>query len=400
MRSLRAIACVVVASVAIVACYDSRWGEGERTAKHNAQYLTPAEISASPASSNAPAIARVFHVRVFATTSYTTQTVDWKSDFKEVLAYANKVLGPGFDVRIDVETSSLWEGSPPEDQLTQALYALRDHDDGKGVEWVVGLVGGLSKFTSSFDQLGLGETPGRYFVMRAATDLKDFDAIDKTLAELSADERTEVVHARRRHRSVALFLHELAHTLGGVHEAKKDLLLYPTYDSSMSTFGPAATDLITASFTHRKDAALTAQEKTSFYDALLTSYEKAAEGDWDGAERDAMVIKLRAVLGKAAPLSTGIAPNAKASTSAAPAPIAAPATMKPADAAIYVQANEQFQAGKYADAWKTAKPLFSAYPDSYDVQDFHCKLAMKQGFDWQTTKAECAALMKLSTTKK
>ena len=386
----------------MIACYDSRWGEGERTAKHNAEYLTPAELSASPAGSGAPAIARVFHVRVFATTEYTTQTVDWKNDFKEILAYANKVLGPGFGARIDLDTSSLWDGDPPpQEKLSDALGALRDHDDGKGVEWTVGLIGGLPKFTSSFHQLGLGETPGRYLVMRAATDLKEFDAIDKSLAELSADERTEVVHARRRHRSVAVFLHELGHTLGGVHEAKKDLLLFPTYDSSMSGFGPAATDLIQTSLAHRKDGAPSGQEKTELYEALLASYEKAADGDWDAQERDDMVARLRSTLGKPPTVAkTTPTTSAAPSTSAAPpALVATPADLKEKDRAAWADAAKQFQAEKYADSWKTAKPIFDAYPDSYEVQDFHCKLAMKQGFDWKTTKAECAPLMKLSTKK-
>jgi hypothetical protein len=194
-------------------------------------------------------------------------------------------------------------------------------------------------------------------------------------------------------------LHELGHTLGGVHEAKKDLLLFPTHDSQMSSFGPAATDLLTISFTHRAETP-SGDAKMALWKDLLASYENAPDGDWDAKEKDEMIARLRTALGipLVATKSTASA-SPSASSSAPPAAIVAPSDLKPADASTFIEASKQFQAGKYGDSWKTATPLFAAYPDVYDVQDLRCKLAMKQGFDWKTTKAECAQLMKLSTKK-
>jgi len=34
------------------------------------------------------------------------------------------------------------------------------------------------------------------------------------------------------------------------------------------------------------------------------------------------------------------------------------------------------------DAWLTARPLFTAYPDVYAVQDLRCQLAMGLGGGW------------------
>jgi len=389
--------------LALAACYDSRWGEGERIAKHNAEHLTPAALSAAPASSQTPKIARTYHLRVLATQHYTAQTLDWKNDFAEIVDGANKVLGPGFGVKLDVESASLWQqpgsgsasdtGAPPEDQLDAALGALRESDDGKDVDWIVGLVGGLSKYTASFHQLGLGELPGRYVVMRAATDLKEFDAVDKTLAELSPEERAEVVHARRRHRSVVVFLHELAHTLGAVHEGGKDSILFPAYDANVSSFGPSATALLDVALPHRADP-LDAPSRKAFLQDVLADYEKEP-GDWLADEREAMIARLRATLGVAP-----AAPKTSSSASAAaPPPVVAPPDLKPADAAKYKAAMEAFQAGKYGESRDVAQPLFDAYPNVFSVQDLRCQLAMKQNLPWQQTKAECALLMKLSTKK-
>lgn len=382
----------VIATAAAPGCYDSRWGEGERTARHNAAYLAPAALSGSPTGSTGASITRVHRVRVVATPRYTTQTLDWKNDFREILDGANAVLGPGFGVKLELEGASLWEGAPPENELADALAALRERDDGAGVTWIVGLVGGLSQFTTSFHQLGLAETPGRRLVLRAATDLNEFDALDKGLAALPASERADVVHARRRHRSVALLLHELAHTLGAVHEAGKESVLSPAYSSSMAGYGDSAAALLRVALPHTDDPP-SAGANASLLRDLLADYEKEP-GDWDPGERAAMVTHLQSALGVAPP-----APAPEAAASVAAPPIAAPPELKDGDASRYRDAMVRFHAGDWGASRALGKPLFEAYPGVLAVQDLRCQLAMKEQLPWAETKVECAPLMKLSTKK-
>jgi len=48
------------------------------------------------------------------------------------------------------------------------------------------------------------------------------------------------------------------------------------------------------------------------------------------------------------------------------------------------------QAGSVPWAYATAKPLFAAYPDVYDVQDLRCQLATVRWLEPDELKKECA----------
>jgi hypothetical protein len=66
------------------------------------------------------------------------------------------------------------------------------------------------------------------------------------------------------------------------------------------------------------------------------------------------------------------------------------------DRATYAQALEERKAGKLREAWIRAKPLFSAYPDVYPVQDLRCALAMGMGGSMDAIRAECDRLTELT----
>ena len=387
---------------ASIACYDSRWGERTRAQRHNAEHMAPSELGASPATAGARSIATTtFHLRALATAQYTAQTLDWQRDFKELVARANAVVEP-LGAHLEVDSMSSWTSSASAADVDVALAALRHDDDGGGVDWVVGLVGGLPKFTDSFHELGRGDVIGKYFVLRAATDLQENDAIAGALDELSADERMTLVHERRQHRAAAVFLHELGHTLGAVHETVPDDLMLPTYSKSMSGFGAASSEVLVAAIARRADPPSPSASQ-ALARALLACYEGPLAKEWVEPERVAIVSRLKSVIPDAAAIPSSAASSSASSASkptGGPRPLEEVGpSLKEADRPVYGAAVEQFKAGKLQQSWATASPLFAAYPDVFGVQDLRCQLAMKRGLPWDSVKAECAELMRLSTKK-
>ena len=404
MRNLRwlSLALLTFTSLASsIACYDSRWGERTRTQQHNAAHLAPAALSGSPLNSGAPAIAaKTFHLRAHATAQYSAQTVDWQHDLKEVVTRANAVVEP-LGAHLELDAMTTFTPGVSADDMDGSLDALRKDDDGAGVDWVIGLVGGLPKFTPSFHDLGRGEVIGKYFVLRAASDLKEHDAIDTAFDELSAEDRLTLVHERRQHRAAAVFLHELGHTLGAVHETSPNDLMLPTYSKTMSGFGVAPSELLRAAIARRADPPSFAASQALAKD-LLACYEGPLSKTWVEPERLAIVARLRSILPQpvAAPSTSSSTSTPSATTGSGPRPIEEVGpSLKEGDRPIYALAVEQFKAGQLPASWKTASPLFAAYPEVYGVQDLRCQIAMKQGVSWPVLKAECAALMKISTKK-
>jgi hypothetical protein len=63
---------------------------------------------------------------------------------------------------------------------------------------------------------------------------------------------------------------------------------------------------------------------------------------------------------------------------------------------VWRQASALAKAGDAAGAWRAAKPLFTAYPRAYAVQDLRCKLAMAYLASYDAVRAECSALLGLA----
>ena len=385
-----------------MACYDSRWGERERSQRHNAAHYAPAALSAGP--STGKLAKRTFRVRIYANAKYAAQTVDWKKDTRDVFDAANQLLGPELGAHLAVDGMTSWDLDA--DDMQAALEALAQTDAGKDADWIVGLIGGLPKYTLSFHQLGRGIVLGKHIVLRAGTDLVEHDAIEKALDELSPSERLELVHQRRRHRAVAVLLHELGHTLGAIHDTTPNALMLATYDGKMDGYGPTASVLLHKSIDHRDDPPGN-ESRLSLATDLLALYEDKSGIAWDAAERTAMIAQLKATIAALSPKAPAtVATVAPSSSTVANAPVGGPQApaevaplLKEKDRPTYEAAYAQWKSGDLKGAGATAGPLFSAYPNVYAVQDFRCQIAMAQKLDWQTTKAECAQLMKLTTKK-
>jgi hypothetical protein len=404
-RSLSIFA-LAFGSVAAVACYDSRWGERERSQRHNAEHYAPAALSA--AGTGAPLSKHTFRVRIYATPKYAAQTVDWKKDTRDIIEAANRLLEPELGAHLAVDGMTSWDPQLGDDDLQTALEAVAQNDAGKDADWIIALVGGLPKYTLSFHQLGRGAVLGKHIVLRAGTDLVEHDSFEKALDELSPSERMQLIHERTKHRAVAVLLHELGHTLGAIHDTTPHALMLPIYDPKMDGFGPAASEVLHASIEHRDDppgneSALTLAKE------LLALYEGKTGIAWDATERTGMIAQLKARIAalspKAPPTVATVAPSSS-STTTGTAALAGPKPpdqvaplLAEKDRPTYAAAYDRWKAGDVKGAREIALPLFAAYPDVYGVQDFRCQLAMAQTLPWDVKKAECAQLMKLSTKK-
>jgi len=377
-------------AVCFVGCfYDSRWGQETTAQKHNAEAARPSSFKAPAESSGTPAkkASHTFKIHVWATSQFASQTLDWKRDFKDMLATANDILTVAADMRLEIASIETWPSPPSQDNLETTLGALQKHDPGKDVEWVIGLVGSFPKFTNSFHDLGMAPMLGRHLVVRAAGDLTEHEAAEAAFDKLSTDERLAVLAERRRHRSVAVFVHEIGHTLGAVHDDSKEGLMYPVYSKSMRAFGADVSKALGIGAAHRLD-----NGQRAWAEELLAFYKNSAS-PWVDKERTSMIGQLEAYVGPPP------APTTATTTKEPSAFAETPKELDKKDVPTWSRAVEAFRKNKMKEAWDEATPLFDAYPKVLAVQDLRCQIAMKVGFDWKRTKVECEKLMQLSTGK-
>jgi hypothetical protein len=375
------VALLLVASgtLASAACwYDSTWGQAKAAQQRYAAQATPSAIAASDESlPGAPK--HTFRIRLRPNAHYLSQTVDAARQLEVLVEDADRVTRAALGLHLEVDETEPWSLESDE-SLESALAALRRDDQGDGVDVVVGLIGALPRPTDSLHEIGYAEFLGKHMVVRAASRLGAHDAVDKALTELGADERDRLVRSRRRHRAEAVFLHELGHILGALHEADASSLMHPAYDEKMSSFGDDAVLLMRL--------ALDEGDHTAVARAQLDYLRNAKTTAWAAGERDIALKYLEAMV--APP------PAAPAAAASNEAPITVPFDLHGPDAERFTRATAMLEAGKVKPAYEIAKPLFTAYPNSVPVQELRCNLAAVRFLDKADMLAECAPSVRLA----
>jgi hypothetical protein len=371
-----ALACVAVAYSACF--YDSSWGSVKRAQTHNAVHATPASLQATDADERRASHAREAHVRVYVTDRYAAQELEWDRKVRDLVDGANEILMPTLGVRLEVEHQAAWSDAGDDADLAAVLASLTTKDDGASTDWVVGLVGSIPRLSDSFHEIGMADVIGKHVVLRAPS--SERGAIDSAFDKLGAAEREKLDHARKRHRAVAVFLHELGHTLGAIHENDVQSLMNAQYDPNMAGYSDDSVGLMRLTLEHR-DKEQTPDEKHSYAAAMLALLDVRRDTLWVKSERDAMISRFRP---DTAPL---VQPQV--------AVIDEVPELLGDDRATYRRAVTLSRDGDAAAAWKGALPLFKAYKAVYAVQDLRCTLAMKL-VGWPGSQPECDTLMKLS----
>lgn len=397
---MRKLNIATLALAAITGCfggYDSRWGQSAAVQRQYAAEHAPTLRGDRPDDKDASAAtsARTVRVRVFVTRAYASQVVDVTATLRDLFADANDVTEPALGVKLQLEGIRTW-ALAKDDDLVKTLAELRQTDPASEVDWVAGFVGALPRATQSFHDLGVGDLPGRYVVLRSPTSAMAHDAVERSYGELSEEERRRVQKDARRHRAAAVFLHELGHTLGALHERSDQSLMYPEYRARMTSFSPEATGVMRGVLERRDFKNL--EEQAALYRELGAATRRVAPGVFFDEERQKFLAQADELVAKADARTRPAAPPAAAQAPEAPADADLP-ELSADDRSRFARAKQSVTGGDWMAAWEHGKPLFQTYRDVYAVQDLRCAIATKV-FRYDVARRECERLMQLSTATK
>lgn len=299
---------------------------------------------------------RVAKLRVWADDDYRAQNVQWQHGFDEQLAYANQVLTPMLGVRLEAEYRS-WDRHAPGATLVEHLDALSREDPGADVVWIVGLTSSLSLVASSFEQAGVANLGERHVIVRGLADLEERKAFDGAFPDIDREQREAVLAARRRHKMTTLVIHELAHSLGALHETQPDSVMHGIYSHRAASISPRNRELMLITLEDRLKPAA-ARDPRATAQKLLAAVEVEWAG-WDAEDRAPLIASLREQVGAHAGGITG--------------PL-------PADAVKQLRGVEKvFLVGDNREAAAALAPLLAAYPAYAELHMLSCRIELAHG---------------------
>lgn len=373
----------VAAMIASSSCfYDSRWMDLQNAKKAAVANATPKELAPTEVPADAFKVTRVRKLRAYATARHAAEVTEWQKQVEDLVDHANRIIGPTLGLRIEVEAAKVWV-SAADDDLHAALADLARHDAGEGVEWVLGLTGSLPRLEVSFHQLGMARVMGKHLVMRAMSDAREHEAIERALADVSDEERRKLYRARKKHKAVAVLLHELGHTLGVVHEEDPASVMNVRYDLKAQGYSAAAAGWMRVTLDHRSPLAGEAPRSDKELAKALLDHLTSTEAAWVKEELSATRERLLAMM-------------KRPDKPKPPDDSTALAALPPEHRQAYLDASAALAEQRAGDAWRTLKPLVAAYPDVLAVHDLRCRIAMQLGLPFDVAQKECERLLQLS----
>ncbi len=319
---------------------------------------------------------RTAKVRVWADADYRSQNLHWEKGFGGELDYANQLLEPMLGLRLEAEFHD-WELQGNASSLREAVDALAAADDGEGVGWVIGLTSALPLVSSSTDELGVAELLGTYIVLRGYADLEERKQFAASFPDLTDAEREEVLEARRLHKQTVLLVHELAHTLGAIHEADPSWIMHGSYSPAQASISDRNRELMLIALGDRLRPAEDRQPLETD-EQLRAAIEASDWGGWIAEDKDALLEQLVADIEA---LRSGL--------TAAPVPAAATAQ--------YTRAEQLAAAGQIDDALAELEPVIAAYPGNAAIRLLACQIRLaKSGAADPDAKATCEKAAELA----
>ena len=303
---------------------------------------------------------RVAKLRVWADDEYRAQNVRWEHGFDEQVDYANQVLIPMLGLRLEPEYQT-WRHHEPTSTLDEHMAALARMDPGDDAAFVVGLTSSLSLVSATFDQIGIAMVGGRHLMVRGHADLEERQAFERAFPSIGRDEQETVLEARRRHKTVTVLLHELAHSLGALHETESGWVMNASYSHQAASISDRNRELMLIVLEDRLKPAA-ARDPQATTRALLAALEVEG-GGWDAHDRDTVMASLRDQLGT--------------QPAARPAGIAGAVPAAALDQ--YQHAEQLFASGDHRGAAATIEPLLAAYPAHADLRVLSCKIELLRG---------------------
>ncbi len=222
--------------------YDHRMTQAILERRRRAKEAEGARIGASRAPVTQRPTRYSARVRFYVSDDFRRQHPGWRGSLEDVVDASSAVLGSAFALRF--EATELREWSPHCERLELCLDELAALDAGAEDLWIVGVLGDEPRYSSTFETLGLANIVSSHFVLRDVADLAERKAIDDAFPTHTEGQRSEIYKRRKAHKRLAIFLHEWAHTVGGLHSPEVEDLLHPSYDDREASFGYANAGLI------------------------------------------------------------------------------------------------------------------------------------------------------------
>jgi tetratricopeptide (TPR) repeat protein len=319
-----------------------------------------ARVSDTPAPADGTRVNATYQIRIYVDRDYRRETANWQKELEELVDQASSITEGLYGARLHIESIRRWETSNPKDTLTPALDSLARIDSGRDVHWVVGFLGSSSLVNPSHDQLGKAYLFARHFVLRGLRNAEEITAIEDSFKYLSSQERDQLIRSRRRHRQIAVFLHEWAHTLGAPHARSPEFINYERYDSKQARFDEDTTKLIAVSLRHWQREALPDAEVQSWGAELQALLSVVPAGSWEATSTE----QLRNYVDQ-------MASSAVTSTSGS--------HLSKLDASQLNRAEQAMRKGRYRDARGEIVPLVTRYPNDAHVRILACQVEVAIG---------------------
>jgi tetratricopeptide (TPR) repeat protein len=299
----------------------------------------------------------VLRLRFYADGEYRAGGSRWQDRMKSLVAKLNESLEPGFGVRFEAVDFKRWERTGPSGALGPMLEELKRADAGADVDWVVGLVAPLPLVSMSIHDLGMAEILGKHFVLRGMSSIEELQDLAKSFHLIDRADREALYGRRKAHKELVIFLHEWAHTLGGMHMHQETRVMCPTYSAHSSALLPEDIALLEAGLAARIDS----RDKGAVDWTPLRSFlERNPNQGWSRADREML-----------AGLLAGGRPGVDKGGGSG----GGGAGWSQPDVDVFNRAIALVQENKDEAAWQALAPLFSRAPRRPEVTRLACRLS-------------------------
>jgi tetratricopeptide (TPR) repeat protein len=323
-----------------------------------AQSLQPARIGEGRPRHTAPP--RRMRVRVYADREYRAHVRHWEGRLAQRFERFNAIVGPAFGVQLEVVETRPWERGASSQSVEAMLAELEVIDPGEDVDWVIGLVSGLTYVTSSLHELGVARALGRHIVLRNTNDAAERALYDQVFDAITAEEREALYRAIMAHKDTVILLHEWGHTLGALHTEDPASIMNPTYDPRQAEFAAANAGIVDIALRYRGPGALPAGGLW----AELGQYLDHTRGDGWVRQDVAWLRQLVAGAGEVA-VRAGVAGE-----------VVRPGDELTPDARkVFARVVALVGSGEHADAWRLLEPLTEQYEEDPQVVVYGCRTA-------------------------
>lgn len=322
--------------------------------------ITPAPLETTKPWKGDP---RALKVRIYVDEDFRAQTLHWKQQIEEQFDDANQFLQPALGIRLDVVSYEPWAQRSASESMETLANALEAHDPGDDVAWVVGYVSSLSIASMSFEQLGVAHLLGKHVVLRGYAETGEKKLLAEAFPKVPGAEREKAHEQRRRHKQTVLLIHEIAHTLGAIHEIEESWIMHASYAVAMSGFSDRSRELMQIAIDERLKPKAE-QDNRALAGRLIGYLDANPWGGWDESEQEQLKTMLRATMDGVA--MAGVAGGGSGSGQEASVPPAAYDQMK--------RAQRLAQQGKTAEALAELEALVAAYPSTAEIRQAICEV--------------------------